>query len=117
MFPFCVVSEVVSIVPQKKTGLNFAKGPNPLYSSRIGSDVIIPFVLFGDSSLCRSAMDACVKLNKKFTRSDSIQRSFYCPLLRICVPAVFSSALAIDPFLRPGIATRSSKASAASSFC
>ena len=117
MFPFCVVFEIVNIVPWQKMVFNFTKVPNLLYASRTGSDVIIPFAFFGDGSLCRSAVDACVKLNKKFTRSDSIQRSFYCPLLRICVPAVFSSALAIDPFLRPGIATRSSKASAASSFC
>ena len=114
MFPFCVVFEIVNIIPWKKMGLNFIKVPNLLYVSRIGSDVIIPFALFGADSLSRSAIDACVKFNKKLTRSDSIQRHFYYPLLRVCAPvlAVFSSTFAIDffaprtpldPLLLPGI--------------
>ena len=98
MFPFCVVFEVVNIVPWKKMGLKLMKVPDVLYTTRVGSDVILPVAMFGDNR--DDAYKRCVKYHKNFTFSNKFQRIVYYALLRVCVPilVVTSSNFMINFF-------------------
>ena len=88
MFPFCLIFEVINFVPWKKMGLKLMKVPDILYTNRIGSDVIIPVVLFGENR--EEAFKRCVKMQKTCPHNYKIQTAVFYPLLRICIAMLTS---------------------------